>query len=235
MNRNGAGATPKITITYICMALVLTVMVAFTARVLTRFHDGASASAVWHSRQSDSDAQELASEQQQISELSSQIRADEQQVQRAKPLLHAVGISDARFYWSTSQFLEQPVVAFTIVNNGRTSLKRVYFHGVLSTPGRKIAWVDDGFNYEFKGGLEPAEHQDLELEPNMFGAWGAAETKGRSDLTLALTVENYEGPDGKPVVDMDAADDSDKRIRLRDLRASAAALAQKLNAQRSWW
>jgi hypothetical protein len=210
-------------ISYGSMVLVLLIMGFYMARMFSRSGDGI---VPWQSNQQESSARELSSAQEQISQLSQQIAGAEKKAEAAKPLLDPIRLENAKFYWSQSGYIEQPVIAFRVTNGGKIPLKRVYVHGVLFTPGRAIPWVDDDFNYEFNGGLDVGETQDLALEPNMFGPWAASETKGRADLVLKLSVKNFEGPDGKAVVDDDAANLAEKRDQLRQLQKRAPELSK---------
>jgi hypothetical protein len=63
-----------------------------------------------------------------------------------------------------------------------------------------VPWVDEDFNNEMAGGLEPGESKRLQLSPNMFFNWGPRETQDRNDLVLAVKAVNAEGGDKKKLV-----------------------------------
>jgi hypothetical protein len=195
----------------------------YAARMVSRSNAGI---VPWQSSQHESSARELANVQQKMVQLSKQIIRAQKKADAAKPLLRTIQLESAKFYWSQNGFIEQPVIELKITNGSKIPLKRVYFHGVLSTPGRSIPWVDDDFNYEFNGGLEPGETKDLSLAPNMFGKWAAPETKGRTDLVLNVSVRNFEGPDGKKVIGQDAANLMVMRDQLHQLQKRAAELSK---------
>jgi hypothetical protein len=142
--------------------------------------------------------------------------ADKDQV-RVRAMLQAISIKGARFYFSTGDFISEPVIDFTIRNNSSFAIKRVYFHGVLETLGRSIPWVDADFNYEFKGGIEPGETQHLQLSPNMFSDWGNNNLKTRHDLVLTVTVVDLEDAAGKRQLTVAPEQVVQKRQRLADL------------------
>lgn len=121
-----------------------------------------------------------------------------------------IHIDGARYHVEHS-FIEQPIVSFTVTNGSKVPIKRIYLHGILTSPGRSIPWVSGDINYEFSGGIEPGEVQHLDLEPNMFGEWKIDEAYSkRSDLKLAMSVSNVEGADGQQVLHGDPGDASEK-------------------------
>jgi hypothetical protein len=150
----------------------------------------------------------------QIATLSKEVKDASAEFEAAKGLLGAIKVENAKFYWDTSnQFIDQPTIALKITNAGQIPLSRVYFHGLLETPGRSIPWVSDTFNYEIAGGLEPNESQSLALEPNMFSDWGKA-PKDRKDLVLTVTLTNFEGADHKQLISLDATELAEKQKSL---------------------
>ena len=133
-------------------------------------------------------------------------------------LLDKIAISDAKYYWSKNAYLPQPVIDFKVTNNTGVSLSRIYYHGVVSTPGRSVPWVDEGFNNEMPGGLEPGESKRLQLSPNMFSNWGPRETKDRNDLVLVVTAVNVESIDKKKLVAAFDKADADRLAKLNDMK-----------------
>ena len=91
--------------------------------------------------------------------------------------------------------MSEPVIAISVQNDTGFAVKRASFRGVLASPGRSIPWVDDGFSYEIKGGLEPGEKADWRLAPNMFGDWGKVESA--PDARFTVTVTGLNGADDK--------------------------------------
>ncbi len=91
--------------------------------------------------------------------------------------------------------MTKPVIELTIQNDTEHSVKRASFRGVLASPGRAIPWIDDTFNYEISGGVEPDEKTTWRLAPNMFSDWGKVEI--RPDAKFTVTVTRLEGPDGE--------------------------------------
>jgi hypothetical protein len=81
--------------------------------------------------------------------------------QRTKRLLATIEITKPRFYYNTTEYRSEPVIAFTIANKGPIPIKCIFMHGKVQTPGRAIPWVEDDFNYSFSGGLEPGETKSL--------------------------------------------------------------------------
>jgi hypothetical protein len=106
--------------------------------------------------------------------------------------LERIQITKPRFSYQKSNFLEEPIISFTIANRGTIPIKRIFVLGKLQTPGRAIAWVEGDFNYEFSGGLEPGETQELNLAPNMFGPWSKVPKDVVSGTILNLDLLAFE-------------------------------------------
>jgi len=132
-------------------------------------------------------------------------------------LIDGVFISDPKFYFSKNYFSQDPVIDFKITNNTTIPLAAVYFHGTLTSPGRSIPWVDEDFNYEFKGGLEPNESQHLKLSPNRFSRWGNHELANKDDLVLSVAVVNAAGADLKKIVVPFSSADQSNLDKLTEL------------------
>lgn len=122
--------------------------------------------------------------------------------QEATNMRHAecrnkVIICATSFRKAKNEFMEQPVIAFTIQNKSEQTLSAIIVDAVLTSTGRKVPWVTDGFRYSFPGGLNPGEEQKLELSPNMFSDWGRLEN--RPDYLLELTLKQAEDETGKTI------------------------------------
>lgn len=110
----------------------------------------------------------------------------EQQNKIARSELANIKISEAKFEIKNDGFLEKPIISFSIDNTTGKTISRASFYAVLTSKDRKVAWIKDSFSYNFKGGLNPHEKQDLALAPNMFSDWGKLEN--RDDYTLEITL-----------------------------------------------
>lgn len=122
--------------------------------------------------------------------------------QEATNMRHAecrnkVIICATSFRKAKNEFMEQPVIAFTIQNKSEQTLSAIIVDAVLTSTGRKVPWVTDVFRYSFRGGLNPGEEQKLELSPNMFSDWGRLEN--RPDYLLELTLKQAEDETGKTI------------------------------------
>ena len=145
---------------------------------------------------------------------------------KAKALLSTITVAEPRYYWTSSTFPE-PVLDFKVTNGSGVALSRIFFHGIVSTPGRTIPWIEDDFNYEIPGGLEKGETRHLRLAPNQFSKWGTQETQGRKDLVSAVSVVNAAGPDGKMLAPVFGKNDHE---RLTELLKKQADLAHQLTS-----
>jgi hypothetical protein len=91
------------------------------------------------------------------------------------------------------------MIKLTVINDTDQAVSRVFFRGVLSIPDRSIPIVDDEFNYQIRGGIEPGERVDWVLEPNMFGEWARAPIHYNAEFTV--TVVGLEDSDGNQLFD----------------------------------
>lgn len=107
-------------------------------------------------------------------------------------------IERSRFTRSDTGFGSDNVIELSVRNDTARAVSRAYFHAVLLTPGREMPWVDDDFNYQITGGLEPDESATWRLSPNMFGAWGNAPSD-RDDLVLIVRSVRLDGADGESI------------------------------------
>jgi hypothetical protein len=165
----------------------------------------------------------------QIGSLKDEVGKDETALAKAQSVLGKVILDRAKFYFSDSGFMTQPVIDFEIRNQSDLPLKRIYVHGILETPGRTIPWVDDTFNYEFQGGLEKGEEKHLRLSPNMFSNWGDADLKGQKTLLLTLELLDVAGPSGERVAGISADEIEAKREKIKSLIEKRAEVAGKVS------
>lgn len=131
-------------------------------------------------------------------------------------------VDSASFYWDDESRTE-PIIEVSLTNNSGDAVKRVFFHGILKTPGRSLPWVEDTFNYEPRGGVEPGESLQWKLAPNRFGDWGDA-PNDRYDMVFNVVIESYETASGQEI---DVKGNAD---RIRELKKQLAELRTKLPA-----
>ena len=119
----------------------------------------------------------------EVAAVSQQIQVAEENHMQSERKLAQIEVKGAKYYWSEDPF-NQPVVEFTIRNNLGVALARVFFHGILETPGRSVPWADDNFSYQFPGGIEPGEEQHLRLGP--YGDWYNNDLKNKPNTILSV-------------------------------------------------
>jgi hypothetical protein len=143
-----------------------------------------------------------------------------------------IHVDNARYRAETNILsMREPVISFDITNGSKLPIKAIYLHGLLSSPGRAIPWVSSEINYDFEGGLEPGEHQHLDLSPNQFGDWAAKDTFAtRPDLQLSLTLANVEGPDGTKLIHDDADDADAKKVDAAQKERIREEVQKKLSS-----
>lgn len=142
-----------------------------------------------------------------------ELKSAKEKAEAAKHGLANFKVKSASFEQRTRAYSsrKQPVINLEVVNGTDVAVSRAYFRGVLKSPGRKIAWLEDDFNYEISGGLEPGESAKWSLEPNMFSDWGTVDAP--NDAILLLTVTRLDGANEEPIFDTSEWDaEQDERL-----------------------
>jgi len=128
----------------------------------------------------------------------------------ARTQLAQFEVSSAKYSKRNLGWGMKEVILDLKVKNGTSSpVSRAYFHGVLQSPGRSVPWVEDDFNYQIPGGLEPGEEARWKLNPNMFSDWGTVEAPPEAVLTV--TVIRLDGADGEELLSAQGADELEAR------------------------
>ena len=140
-------------------------------------------------------------------------------------ILNKISVSEAKFYWSDSDFMSQPTIDFKVRNDTGQALSRLYFRGIVSSPGRTIAWVDEDFNYTIQGGIESGEEKHLKLSPNSYGPWGNSELKSRTDLQFEVMVINASDANDENLTEEFGKFEED---RLKELKKEKLELEEKM-------
>lgn len=73
----------------------------------------------------------------------------------------------------------------SVANKTGKAISKIAFRALLKSPGREVPWLDESFNYEIKGGLQPDEEATWHLEPGFGGAWREVELK--PDMVFTVT------------------------------------------------
>ena len=121
----------------------------------------------------------------------------------------------------------QPIIELTVENGTEHVVSRAHFKGTLATPGRRIPWLEETFNFRIEGGLEPGERAKWRLTPDRYSRWGRVEAP--PDAVFTVTVERLDGPNGEPLFadSIDGFSEGDE-IRLDALEGLLDALEQSL-------
>jgi hypothetical protein len=134
--------------------------------------------------------------------LDSEIAQSETRLQNSGDVLGAVEIGSPDYYWRRSGYVEQPVIEFSVRNNGKFPILRAYFRVVLTTPNRSIPWATQEYVQTFKGGLEPREKQQLTFQPR--GDWNDKQLKDMPNAELKVTVVNFDNANGERMITVDS-------------------------------
>lgn len=161
--------------------------------------------------------QRRAREREQALRTLNRLEAKQDSAQRAQEHLAQISIDNARYYISTSPYgALEPVIELTVTNGSEHAVAELMLHGVLKSPNREVAWVDETFYYVISGGLAPGESATWSLAPNRFGPWGNDQIPRNAALTLTLLGVN--NSEGEPLWDAPALTDNEAE-RLEELRA----------------
>lgn len=161
--------------------------------------------------------QRRAREREQALRTLNRLEAKQDSAQRAQEHLAQISIDNARYYISTSPYgALEPVIELTVTNGSDHAVAELMLHGVLKSPNREVAWVDETFYYVISGGLAPGESATWSLAPNRFGPWGNDQIPRNAALTLTLLGVN--NSEGEPLWDAPALTDNEAE-RLEELRA----------------
>lgn len=161
--------------------------------------------------------QRRAREREQALRTLNRLEAKQDSAQRAQEHLAQISIDNARYYISTSPYgALEPVIELTVTNGSDHAVAELMLHGVLKSPNREVAWVDETFYYVISGGLAPGESATWSLAPNRFGPWGNDQIPRNAALTLKLLGVN--NSEGEPLWDAPALTDNEAE-RLEELRA----------------
>jgi hypothetical protein len=145
--------------------------------------------------------------------LDAEILQTEARLQSVESVSEAVEVSSSGYYWKKSGYLEQPVIEFSVRNGGKSAISRIYFRLALTSPGRSIPWAKQDFVQTFKGGLEPREKQQLNLQPRT-AEWSDPQLKVLPNAELKVTVVNFEDATGEKVIAVDS-DNLDLKRKVR--------------------
>jgi hypothetical protein len=129
---------------------------------------------------------------------------------KAQDILNRFVIQRSRFYFRKSSYSTDAILELSVVNNTDQPVSRVYFEGTLATPGRAVPWVQDTFNYQIDGGLEPGEKATWQL--NAWGDWDRA-PKDRNDMVLTVRTTRLDDANGAPIAKNDFDKDDSNTMR----------------------
>jgi hypothetical protein len=154
-------------------------------------------------------AADLLTSQKQLVEAKAALQQAQDELQDAdrglaeqRALTERIAVADARFWFHAQQIGgDEPIISFTLENNGKIAIKRVFMEGTLQTPGRSVPWLKETFNSEVRGGIEPGEKHKFDLAPNRFGEWGKVPKDAVGTAVLTLRLLAFENPSGQKLGD----------------------------------
>lgn len=152
-----------------------------------------------------------------------EVKAKLSQAQAELEQLRDVGVQNARYGWTTGDYMPQAVVEFDLINRTDEPVTGVRLRGTLSSPDRTDPWVYEVLTHEL---IRPLPGQSLEhyrLVPNQFSAWGNRQLQRRRDLRLSFTVINVrKGQDWLVSADPEQLQAELRHFENAELQARAA-------------
>lgn len=149
-----------------------------------------------------------AKEREQALQEIKELREKKAEAEAAKNELIQFKVKRSRFYKAPQKYgRPKPIIELKVVNNTPHPVSRAYFKGTLASPGRAVPWLQEDFNYQISGGLEPGEEVHWRLAPNMFSDWGTVEVP--KDAILTVDVVRLDGADGKALYSADVFTERD--------------------------
>lgn len=122
-----------------------------------------------------------------------------------KGIVENIIISNAKFWLDKDSFLTKPIISLNISNKSESPIKKIFVSATLQSPERAIPWLEDDFNYQFSGGLEPGELKRLDLAPNMFSSWGKLPDEAARKGVLTLRLNSVEDASGARIESIEGA------------------------------
>lgn len=152
-----------------------------------------------------------------------EVQAKLKQAQAELEQLRDVGVQNARYSWTTGDYMPQAVVEFELTNRTNEPVTGVKLRGTLTTPERTEPWVYEVLTHEL---IRPLPGQSLEryrLVPNQFSAWGNRQLQRRRDVRLSFVVINVrKGQDWLVSADPEQLKTELKHYENAELQARAA-------------
>lgn len=177
-------------------------------RVRAKVHGMTAGEVIEEARQVHAEQEERA-RQQELREIQT-LRERRAASESARLAMRDFLVTGARFYTERGYLGREPRIQMTMTNGTDMPISRAYFRGVVTTEGRSVSWIDEEFNYEIRGGIEPGESKSVTLTPNQFmGGWG---TDVQGEPVFTVTVIRLDGPDGEPLFQDNFTDQDQKRL-----------------------
>lgn len=87
----------------------------------------------------------------------------------------------------------QSMIHLKVRNGTAHPISKAYFHAHAAVPGRTMAWLDQDFDYEIPGGLEPGEEATWVIRPKRFRSnW--PDVKVPDDAKFSVEVVRIDDP-----------------------------------------
>ena len=131
---------------------------------------------------------------------------------KVKELLGQIQIGAARIHFQKSGLQDEPVISFTIANNGTVAVKRIFVDGTLQAPGHSVPSVHGAFDYELRGGLVAGENRALSVTSSLFHRWASVSHDITDRAVLLLDLKAFDDALGNRIApNPERRDDLTKR------------------------
>jgi hypothetical protein len=140
------------------------------------------------------------------------------ELEEKKARAESARVELARFEITKSRFRQvpqrllgpEPLIELAVRNGTAFAVSRAFFRGTVASAGRAVPWIQEDFDYEVPGGLEPGEAANWSLSPSKFSPWGRAEVP--RDAVMTVEVVRLNGQDGSVLFDGEFSNDDVERL-----------------------
>src|SRR5699024_5838967 len=117
--------------------------------------DGKTANQVIKKADSIKQAHEEKQRQQALKEIRA-LEEKRKQAQADRERLSNFEVLKSKFYKKEETYRSQPIIELTVKNNTKHAISRAYFEATYASSDREIPWLEESFNYQISGGIEPS-------------------------------------------------------------------------------
>ena len=176
----------------------------FSAEAIRERLDGKTANEIFTMKERIQKKREIERKQEEL-ESWVELKEKKAQAEEEKEKLQDFEVLESEFFFRYRRYgNDEPIIALDVVNNTDHAISRAYFNGVIKSPDRAVPWLEERFNYEISGGVEPGDEASWGLGPNPDSEWGKVDPP--EDAEFNVEVIRLDGPGGEVLYDATGLD-----------------------------